>query len=71
MQTKLLNVQLGTCGCGLRKLKFGCGVADCVRQKKLAVLSTDGGRSHALKCKEKIVLKLGLGNRGKNRNFLT
>ena len=38
--TKLLNVQLRTCGCGLRKLKFGCGFADCGLEKKLAVPST-------------------------------
>ena len=35
LQTKLLNVQLRTCGCGLRKLKFGCGFADCGRKKNL------------------------------------
>ena len=29
LRTKLLNEQLRTCGCGLRKLKFGCGFADC------------------------------------------
>ena len=34
LQTKLLNVQLRTCGCGLRKLKFGCGFADCGLIKK-------------------------------------
>ena len=41
LRTKLLNVQLRTCGCGLRKLKFGCGFADCGLKKKLAVPSTD------------------------------
>ena len=40
LRTKLLNVQLRTCGCGLRKLKFGCGFADCGLKKKLAVPST-------------------------------
>ena len=40
LRTKLLNVQLRTCGCGLRKLKFGCGFADCGLEKKLAVPST-------------------------------
>ena len=40
LRTKLLNVQLWTCGCGLRKLKFGCGFADCGLKKKLAVPST-------------------------------
>ena len=40
LRTKLLNVQLRTCGCGLRKLKFGCGIADCGLEKKLAVPST-------------------------------
>ena len=40
LRTKLLNVQLLTCGCGLRKLKFGCGFADCRLKKKLAVPST-------------------------------
>ena len=29
LRTKLLNVQLRTCGCGLRELKFGCEFADC------------------------------------------
>ena len=29
LRTKLLNVQLRTCGCGLRKLKFGCEFVDC------------------------------------------
>ena len=38
--TKLLNVQLRTCGCGLKKLKFGCRFADCGLKKKLAVPST-------------------------------
>ena len=37
---KLFNVQLWTCGYGLRKLKFGCGVANCGLKIKLAVLST-------------------------------
>ena len=41
LRTKLLNVQLRTCGCGLRKLKFGRGFADCELKKKLAVPSTD------------------------------
>ena len=41
LRIKLLNVQLRTCGCGLRKLKFGCGFADCGLKKKLAVPSTD------------------------------
>ena len=41
LRTKLLNVQLRTCSCGLRKLKFGCGFADCGLKKKLAVPSTD------------------------------
>ena len=40
LRTKLLNVQLRTCGCGWRKLKFGCGFADCGLKKKLAVPST-------------------------------
>ena len=40
LRTKLLNVQLRTCGCGLGKLKFGCGFADCGLEKKLAVPST-------------------------------
>ena len=40
LRTKLLNVQLRTCGCGLRKLKFGCGFADCGLKKKLAAPST-------------------------------
>ena len=40
LRTKLLNVQLQTCGCGLRKLKFGCGFADCGLKKKLVVPST-------------------------------
>ena len=40
LRNKLLNVQLRTCGCGLRKLKFGCGFADCGLKKKLAVPST-------------------------------
>ena len=40
LRTKLLNVQLRTCGCGLRKLKFGCGFADCRLKKKLVVSST-------------------------------
>ena len=40
LRTKLLNVQLRTFGCGLRKLKFGCGFADCGHEKKLAVPST-------------------------------
>ena len=40
LRTKLLNVQLRTCGCGLKKLKFGCGFADCGLKKKLAVPST-------------------------------
>ena len=40
LRTKLSNVQLRTCGCGLRKLKFGCGFADCGLEKKLAVPST-------------------------------
>ena len=35
LRTKLLNVQLRTCGCGLRKLKFGCGFADCGLKKNL------------------------------------
>ena len=35
LRTKLLNVQLQTCGCGLRKLKFGCGFADCGLKKNL------------------------------------
>ena len=33
--TKLLNVQLWTCGCGLRKLKFSCGFEDCGLKKNL------------------------------------
>ena len=37
---KLFNVQLRTCGFGLRKLKFGGGVANCGLKIKLAVLST-------------------------------
>ena len=41
LRTKLLSVQLRTCGCGLRKMKFGCGFADCGLKKKLAVPSTD------------------------------
>ena len=40
LRTKLLNVQLRTCGCGLGKLKFGSGFADCGLKKKLAVPST-------------------------------
>ena len=40
LRTKVLNVQLRTCGCGLRKLKFGCGVADWGLKKKLAMPST-------------------------------
>ena len=40
LRTKLLNVQLRTCGCGLRKFKIGCGFADCGLKKKLAVPST-------------------------------
>ena len=40
LRTKLLNVQLRTCGYGLRKLKFGCGFADCGLKKKFAVPST-------------------------------
>ena len=32
--------KLQTCGCGLRKLKFGCGFADCGLKKKLGVPST-------------------------------
>ena len=28
LRTKLLNLQLRTCGCRLGKLKFGCGFAD-------------------------------------------
>ena len=40
LRTKLLNVQLRTCGCGFGKLKFGCGFADCGLEKKLAVPST-------------------------------
>ena len=40
LRTKLLNVELRTCGCGLRKLKFGCGFADCGLKKKLAVPSS-------------------------------
>ena len=35
LRTKLLNVQLRTCGCGLRKLKFGYGFADCGLKKNL------------------------------------
>ena len=42
LRTKLLNVQLRTCGCRLRKLKFGCGFADCGLKKKLEVPSTAG-----------------------------
>ena len=38
LRTKFLNVQLRTCVCGLRKLKFSCGFADL--KKKLAVPST-------------------------------
>ena len=34
LRTKLLNVQLRTCRCGLRKLKIGCGFADCGLKKK-------------------------------------
>ena len=41
LRTKLLNVKLRTCGCGLKKLKFDCGFADCGLKKKLAVPSTD------------------------------
>ena len=33
-------MKLRTCGCGLRKWKFGCGFADCGLEKKLAVPST-------------------------------
>ena len=40
LRTKLLNMQLRTCGCRLKKLKFGCGFADCGLKKKLAVPST-------------------------------
>ena len=34
LRTKLLNVQLRACGCGLRKLKFGCRFSDCGLKKK-------------------------------------
>ena len=44
LRTKLLNVQSRTCGCGLRKLKFGCGFADCGLKKKLAVPSIACGQ---------------------------
>ena len=37
---ELFNVQLRTCGNGLRKLKFGCVVAKCRFKIKLAVPST-------------------------------
>ena len=40
LRTKLLNVQLRTCGCGLIKLKFDCGFADCGLKKKIAVPKT-------------------------------
>ena len=40
LRTKLLNVQLRICGSGLKKLKFGCGFADCGLKKKFAVSST-------------------------------
>ena len=41
LRTKFFNVQVRTCGCGLKKLKFGCGFADCGLKKKLAVPSTE------------------------------
>ena len=40
LRTKLLKVQLRTCGRGLGKLKYGCGFTDCGLKKKLAVPST-------------------------------
>ena len=40
LRTKLLNVQLWTCSCGLIKLKFDCGFADFGLKEKLAVPST-------------------------------
>ena len=35
LRTKLFNVQLRTCGYGSRKVKFGCGFADCGLKKNL------------------------------------
>ena len=41
LQTSRIT-KLRTCGCGLRKLKFGCGVANCGRKKKLWGPPLDG-----------------------------
>ena len=41
LRTELLKVQLRTCGRKFKKLKFGCGFADCGLKKKLAVPSTE------------------------------
>ena len=38
LRTKLLNVHLRTCGCGLRKLKFGCGFADLKKNLRCPAL---------------------------------
>ena len=35
LRTRLLNMQLRTCGCGLRKLKFSCKFVDCGLKKNL------------------------------------
>ena len=43
LPTKLLNVQLRTCGCGLIKLKFDCGFADLKKNLRCPKLVFRGG----------------------------
>ena len=49
LRTKLLNVLLRTCGCGLRKLKFGCGSADLKKSLRCPALQILGAIGYVIR----------------------